>query len=186
MKRFLLLPLLVLLTTCQPLYAGYAVYIAPQIPEFITVNGVSGPEQWPNRQKLHPDNVCKVPGYSQYSPDAASRTEVIRSDSGTLTEAEVLALCPTVLNGKYEALWTAAHNWEQLHISGVGLSILSLGVAQGKPKSLAVAAWSNALWNGIYYPRKALISLDSEPDLDFSVAGPMPYSVPELSAEVWQ
>jgi len=50
---------------------------------------------------------------------------------------------------------------------------------------MAIAAWSSNLWNGLYYPRKALISLDTEPDCDFSVAGDMPYSVPELSAEVW-
>ena len=81
---------------------------------------------------------------------------------------------------RQQNLWEAAHNYEKSFISGVGLSILAVGFAMGKPKALAVGAWSNQLWEGTYYPRK----MSGSTDLDFSVVGPMPYSVTELSAEI--
>ena len=176
-----------MLTTCDLCHAGYATYISPQIPEFWTVNGPSGQEQIPNPEGavLHPDHYCGPVNFSRFAPEDARRTEVIRSDAGTMTAAQVLAICPTVMDAKYKSLWDAASAWEQKYISGVALSLLTLGVLQNKPKSLAIAAWSNNLWNGIYYPRKALVNLDSDPDCNFSPAGDMPYSVPELSAEVW-
>jgi len=167
--------------------AGYSLYVAPQLPEYVQVNGPYGPESLKNPELtvLHADHYCKPANYSRAAADEARRTEIIRSSSGTLTAGEVLAVCPTVLDAKYQRLWEAASAWERKNISGVGLSILSLGVAAGKPKALAVAEWSNQLWMGLYYPRKATINLDTEPDYDFSPAGDMPYSVPELSAEVW-
>lgn len=124
-------------------------------------------------------------GFNIYSDDSSLRRVLLSDPDGTATPPEILAVFPAILDAKYSRLWQAAHDWEQRNISGVGLSILSLGVAQGKPKSLAVAAWSNNLWMNLYYPRKALISLDTEPDCDFSAAGDMPYTVPELSVEVF-
>ncbi len=166
-------------------FAGYALFVAPQIPEWVEVNGINGREMQPNYQRLHPAHVCKPPNYSQYAAEDARRTEVIKSDTGTLTAAQVLAICPTVLDAKYKRLWDAASAWEKKNISGVALSLLTLGVIQQKPRALAIAAWSDRLWNETYYPRKALISLETEPDCDFSGVGDMPYTVPELSAEVW-
>ncbi len=188
MKLYLLLPLLLILTTCSEIcHAGYSVYVSPQVPEFVTVNGPYGTENWPNSegQVLHPDHFCKPANYSRFTPEESRRTEIIRSSTGTLTDVQVLAVCPDILNVKYQRLWEAASAWERRNISGVALSLLTLGVSQGKPKALAIAAWSNRLWTDTYYPRKALISLNSEPDYDFSVVGDMPFSVPELAAEVW-
>lgn len=82
-------------------------------------------------------------------------------------------------------LWQAAHTYEFAQISGVAIGVLSLGVAQGKPKALAIAAWSAGIWNNNYYPRKALCDGITEPNYDFSNCGLIPYSIPELSAEVW-
>lgn len=84
---------------------------------------------------------------------------------------------------KIEALWVAADKYTSGYISGVAIGILTIGVIQSKPKALAVTAWSNGLWSE-YYARKALITADSVLDLDFSGAGAMPYSVPELQEEI--
>lgn len=172
--------------TCLTAQAGYTVYVAPQLAEFVTVNGPYGPEQWPNPDgaTLHQDHFCKPSNFSRFAAEESRRTEVIRSATGTMTAAEVLAVCPTVLDAKYTSLWTKAHNYEQQNISGVGLSILSLGVAQNKPKAIAVAGWTQQLW-GLYYLCKAQISLETTPDCPFESVGDMPYSVPELSVEVW-
>lgn len=124
------------------------------------------------------------PGYSRFSSDPALRSILLNDPEGKATLAEILVAFPDILDSKYAALWQAAHEYEQKYISGVGLSILSLGVAQGKPKALAVAAWSQNLWT-LYYQRKAAIAIDNQPELDFTPATEMPYSVPELSAEVW-
>jgi hypothetical protein len=48
---------------------------------------------------------------------------------------------------------------------------------------LAVSAWSSAVWDD-YYARKALVTVSSVDNLDFSSHGPMPHSVPELRAEL--
>jgi hypothetical protein len=126
------------------------------------------------------------PDLNIYSDNPLKRRELLSDPNGTATIEQILAAFPLILEIKYNRLWQAAHDFEQRNISGVGLSILSLGVAQNKPKCLAVAAWSNRLWMDFYYPRKATISIDTEPDCDFSGAGEMPYSVTELAAEVYQ
>lgn len=96
-------------------------------------------------------------------------------------DPEVVAINLEAAEAKRQSdLWEAAHNYEKSFISGVGLSILAVGFAMGKPKALAVGTWSNQLWEGTYYPRK----VSGSTDFDFSVVGPMPYSVTELSAEI--
>jgi len=120
-----------------------------------------------------------------YSPDPACRRVLLADPAGVASEAEIMAAFPAILDDKKNRLWSAASAWERRNISGVALSLLTLGVARGLPKALAIANWSNALWNGTYYPRKAAIRFDTEPDCDFSGCGDMPHSVPELSAEVW-
>lgn len=133
-----------------------------------------------------PGKVIYYPiGYSRFASDVVNRTILIESTQGIATEAEILTTFPNINDAKYERLWLAAHLYEQQFISGVGLSILSLGVAQSKPKALAVAAWSNNLWVNYYYPRKQAISFLSEPDCDFTIVGNIPHTVPELSAEIY-
>ena len=84
-------------------------------------------------------------------------------------------------------LWEAAHQWEYQRISGAALSLLALGVGQSKPKCTAVAGWLKTLWDGNYYPRKALItSVQIAPEqLDFSNVGDMPFTVQQMSDEVY-
>jgi len=65
----------------------------------------------------------------------------------------------------------------------VAIGILTIGVMQQLPKAMAVSAWSASVW-AEYYTRKALVTHDSVDNLDFSSFGPIPYSVPELQAEV--
>lgn len=84
---------------------------------------------------------------------------------------------------KVDKLWNAANNYVTGRISGVAIGILTLGVMQQLPKSLAIAGWSNQVWTE-YYTRKAGITPTSELNLDFSSFGNLPYSIPEMQAEV--
>jgi hypothetical protein len=188
MIRFLLIAIAVFVSA--PAFAGYTIIQRPQVtPKFILVYGVGKMESAlnPGPAPVYPATVTTriCSAKDLYSADSADRIEIWRDGAGTATAAEVMAACPTILDEKYQRLWEAASAWERRNISGVALSLLTLGVSQGKPKSLAVAAWADRLWNDTYYPRKALISLEVEPDCDFSVVGDMPFSVPELSLEVW-
>ena len=87
------------------------------------------------------------------------------------------------VTAKIESLWAAADAYTSSYISGVAVGLLTIGVLQSLPKALAVSAWSSAVWDD-YYARKALVTVSSVDDLDFSSHGPMPYSVPELRAEL--
>lgn len=80
---------------------------------------------------------------------------------------------------RIDMLWQAAHNYEYARISGSAIGILAMGVIQNKPKSLAVQTWINGIWN-IYYTRKTTGSIDT----DFTSAGPLPYTVPEIMEEL--
>lgn len=171
---------------------GYRIYTPAQItPATVTRKGLLEGE---TREIENPERVVvpsstaifyTPPDYDRFSADPQKRTVLLSDPAGTATIAEIKAAFPSILDAKEDQLWEAAHAWEQKFISGVGLSVLSLGVASGKPKALAVAQWSNNLWMNHYYPRKAAITLEGKIDDDFSAAGEMPYSVPELSAEVW-
>ena len=97
-------------------------------------------------------------------------------------ELQAIQAAQTVAT-KIEQLWAATDAYVTGYISGVAIGILTIGVIQQKPKCLAVSTWSGNIWTE-YYNRKAGITVDSVLDLDFSSFGPMPYTVPELSAEV--
>lgn len=84
---------------------------------------------------------------------------------------------------KIEALWQAADRYVSGYVSGVALGILTVGVIRQLPKALAVTAWSSAIW-AEYYARKALVTVNSADNHDFSSFGPIPHSVPELQVEV--
>jgi hypothetical protein len=77
------------------------------------------------------------------------------------------------------SLWQAAHDYEFAQVSGSAIGLLAMGVMQGKPKCIAVQDWIKTIWTE-YYTRKAGASTDT----DYSFAGPVPYSVPELMAEL--
>jgi len=77
------------------------------------------------------------------------------------------------------SLWQAAHDKEYEAISGSAIGLIIIGVLQGKPKCAAVQNWIKALWSE-YYARKA----SGSDNLDFSIAGECPHSVPELMSEL--
>lgn len=81
------------------------------------------------------------------------------------------------------SLWLAATAYQEKYISGAALSLLTLGVLQSKPKAIAIMDWIQTIWNDHYYVQKALVT-ENYYGYDFSVCGSMPYTVPELSAEV--
>lgn len=139
------------------------------------------------------------------APDHDPIKEMVREAAPVLTEKghyeqqwEVVALEPEQvaanqlaaaeaeakqIHDKIEALWNAADKYTSGYISGVAVGILTIGVMQEKPKALAISAWSSSIW-AEYYARKALVTIDSVDDHDFSSFGPIPYSVPELQAEI--
>lgn len=77
------------------------------------------------------------------------------------------------------SLWQAAHDYEYSQVSGSAIGLLAIGVMQQKPKCTAVQNWIKSIWE-IYYQRKASTSIDT----DFSSAGQIPYTVPELMTEL--
>jgi hypothetical protein len=80
---------------------------------------------------------------------------------------------------RIDRLWQAAHDYEFAQVSGSAIGLLAMGVMQGKPKCTAVQDWIKSIWTE-YYTRKA----NGSTDYDYSFAGPVPYSVPELMAEL--
>lgn len=89
----------------------------------------------------------------------------------------------STIQSKIEALWQAADAYVSSYISGVAIGLLTIGVIKQTPKALAITAWSNSIWTA-YYDRKAAVTEDTDPDLDFLSFGDIPHSVPELQAEV--
>lgn len=87
------------------------------------------------------------------------------------------------LKANEDDLWRAADAFQTQYISGVAIGLLTIGVLQQKPKALAIQAWSATVWDE-YYRRKALLTYDGPVNGDFTQCGPMPYSVPELRAEL--
>lgn len=101
-----------------------------------------------------------------------------------LTDEEFNAGLAQLKQSNLQALWQACDAYQTQFISSVAIGLLTIGVIQSKPKSMAVLAWTQALW-AEYYSRKPLITYDSPASMyDFSSVGPMPYSVPELQVEV--
>lgn len=80
---------------------------------------------------------------------------------------------------RVEQLWKAAHEYEFTQISGSAIGLLAMGVMMGKPKCLAVQNWIKSIWT-IYYTRKAT----GETSTDYSSAGTIPHTVPELMQEL--
>lgn len=97
--RLLLLPLLLILTTCSPCHAGYSIHTAPMIPEFIPCNGPYGPEQCPNTATTalpatFGAEICRPANYSPFVTEPTRRTRVFADSAGTATDSAVLAACP--------------------------------------------------------------------------------------------
>lgn len=80
-------------------------------------------------------------------------------------------------------LWSAASDYVNAEINGVGLAILAVGVVAQKPKAISVAQWLDTIW-AEYYLRKIKLSPANKINTDFSMFGPMPFTVLELREEV--
>ena len=126
-----------------------------------------------------------VPRFAQYTDDtgvvhtvAAQEAAAIAADQASKADAKA-----KTIEAKVEALWAAADKYTSGYISGVAIGILTIGVMRQKPKALAVTAWSSAIW-AEYYARKARITATSTDDHDFTAFGAIPFSVPELQAEI--
>ncbi len=109
--------------------------------------------------------------------------DIARVYEYTLINGEAILDPQGVISSKIEALWKAADSYVSSYISGVAIGLLTIGLIQQLPKALAVTAWSSGIW-AEYYQRKALVTYNSEDNLDFSSFGGMPHSVPELQAEL--
>jgi hypothetical protein len=75
--------------------------------------------------------------------------------------------------------WQAAHNLEYSCISGSAVGMVTMGIMQGLPKCIAVQAWITSIWS-LYYERKA----NGPTDADYSPCGIIPYTIPEIMAEL--
>ena len=105
----------------------------------------------------------------------------VTSEDMAAQEADRIA---AMISANTESLWQAAHNYEYAQVSGSAIGMIAMGVLQGKPKCLAVQNWIKTIWE-LYYTRKPLISAVPDADLlDFSNCGNIPYTVPELMAEL--
>lgn len=101
-----------------------------------------------------------------------------------LTQEEFDAALIELTNTNTMALWQAAHDYEYAQISGSATGLLTLGVLQSKPKSAAIMTWIQSIWT-LYYSRKPTVTHEwNAALLDFSSCGTIPYSIPELMAEV--
>lgn len=102
-----------------------------------------------------------------------------------LNEDELLEVSKqqsVVKDQKIDALWRATDAYITQYISGVAIGILTLGMAQMKPKAIQVSKWTQMIW-GNYYQRKAAVTATSVDDHDYSAFGPIPFSIEELKEE---
>ena len=77
----------------------------------------------------------------------------------------------------------AAKQYIDKYITGVGLALLSAGVAANRPKAKAVARWCKAIYTASFNRERAC-RLGQPLDTDFSSFGDIPHTAVELDAEL--
>ena len=77
----------------------------------------------------------------------------------------------------------AAKQYIDRYITGVGLALLSAGVAANRPKAKAVARWCKAIYTESF-KREEACRLGQPLDTDFSGFGEIPHTAVELDAEL--
>lgn len=77
----------------------------------------------------------------------------------------------------------AAKAYIDKYITGVGLALLSAGVAANRPKAKAVARWCKAIYTESF-KREEACRLGQPLDTDFSGFGEIPHTAVELDAEL--
>ena len=153
-------------------------FVAPE--EYAVVFAAPAPDHDPIKEMVREvaPVLTEKGHYEQRWEVVALEPEQVEANQLAAAEAEAKQV-----HDKIEALWAAADKYTSGYISGVAIGILTIGVMQEKPKALAISAWSSSIW-AEYYARKALVTVDSVDDHDFTSFGPIPYSVPELQAEI--
>lgn len=102
-----------------------------------------------------------------------------------ITDAEFEAGIAAMKAANENALWEAATAYQTGFISNAAFGLVTKGSIKNLPKCIAVETWINSIW-ALYYQRKPLVTHEWDNALyDFSSVGPMPYTVPELTAEVY-
>lgn len=99
MTRYLLMIILLALTSCQECCAGFTVHVDAIRPEFTTVNGPDGPQLWKASDEAPPmptlgAELCRPDNYSPFSTDSSRRSRVFADNLGIATLADILAVCP--------------------------------------------------------------------------------------------
>jgi len=92
------------LSSCQPVYAGYTVHVDSQRQEFVQVNGPYGPETYPATAETPPPptygaELCRPDNYSPFAAEPARRTRVFSDNLGIATLQDILAVCPDLKKG---------------------------------------------------------------------------------------
>lgn len=77
----------------------------------------------------------------------------------------------------------AAKQYIDRYITGVGLALLSAGVAANRPKAKAVARWCKSIYTESFN-REQACRLGQSLDTDFSNFGDIPHTAVELDAEL--
>lgn len=127
MTRLLLSLILLTLSTCEPVFAGYTVFVRDQvIPATImvqrgaTLQARRNPGVAPAYPITFKRVICKSAAFSIYSTAADRRTEVWEDAAGTATDAQVLAACPLKAN--------TADEVKAIRAKGLELSTKNSGV----------------------------------------------------------
>jgi len=100
--RLVILGLISLFTLhASPVFAGFTIHTDSLIPEFVTVNGPTGPQLWPNSEipetpTIYGREICRPDNYSPFAIDPARRIRVFEDPNGTATSAELFIACPQI------------------------------------------------------------------------------------------
>ena len=134
-----------------------------------------------------PQDPTVVPAYDELVPQPPIIIPAWSEEIEAEYTIEIVDITDEVnakdLASKYESLWKAANDYQSAQISGAAIGLLTIGVLMSKPKGSAVQAWIKSVWVE-YYTRKAGVNLQNNVNLDFTVCGNIPYTVPELMEEV--
>lgn len=92
----------------------------------------------------------------------------------------------SIRNARIARLNNAAWAYILSYLPGKGLDCVYRSALHGDETSLAILDWIMSIW-GLYYERKESLPDGDVPEgiFDFSSVGPMPCTVPELTAEVY-
>lgn len=99
--KILLSIIMLTLSSCDVAYAGYTLFVRPQVtPAYIVVNGAYGPQSRPNPGPpvIQPATfnamLYQPTDYDPYSADPVKRTQLWDDTAGTATSAAILSACP--------------------------------------------------------------------------------------------